>query len=406
MFLREEHVPFYYWLYPPNFMKFYHVLRALILLFCVSACTASTPPSVVVVTPTSLAATSTAESITQPTSPPASPTVIPTTIPTETSSPPPVATPKPGPLLAAANAGMARVRAQAGDATLVCLRYEDTDADGAPEWFALTHQATVSPTRLSAFVLDETEAYPLEPAYPKPGAPDIGLGQYTVCDVEIRDLNADGRTEIAIFGHGAGNETLLHLYAWDGEHYQRLGRFAGDAGVLLKDVDGDLAVEIWEGYRVAGTDDFAWYAIHTWTGQSYGWTSDRYDWFYLTRPHSYRSDKPDFAVISFYLALDDRDLPGAYALLTPADDRPYAAWALGYATTLRVDAGNVHTIPGTVSDTSARVATMITAWDNEGGGVVRRLWNVEWQLARTAEGWRLVAATSELLEEGPVSYWK
>ncbi|NBD36521.1 MAG: hypothetical protein GVY30_11070, partial [Chloroflexi bacterium] len=210
-------------------------MRALILLFCVSACTASTPPSVVVVTPTSLAATSTAESITQPTSPPASPTVIPTTIPTETSSPPPVATPKPGPLLAAANAGMARVRAQAGDATLVCLRYEDTDADGAPEWFALTHQATVSPTRLSAFVLDETEAYPLEPAYPKPGAPDIGLGQYTVCDVEIRDLNADGRTEIAIFGHGAGNETLLHLYAWDGEHYQRLGRFAGDAGVLLKD---------------------------------------------------------------------------------------------------------------------------------------------------------------------------
>ena len=332
--------------------------------------------------------------------------MIPTAIPTSTPSPTLVATPEPGPLLAAANAGMVRVRAQAGDATLVCLRYEDTDADGAPEWFALAHQATVSPTRLSAFILDETEAYPLEPAYPKPGAPDIGLGQYAVCDVEIRDLNTDGRTEIAIFGHGAGNETLLHLYAWDGEHYQRLGRFAGDAGVLLKDVDGDLAMEIWEGYRVAGTDDFAWYAIHTWTGQSYGWTSDRYDWFYLTRPHSYRSDKPDFAVISFYLALDDRDLPGAYALLTPADDRPYAAWALGYATTLRVDAGNVHTIPGTVTDTSARVAAMITAWDNEGGSVVRRLWNVEWQLARTAEGWRLVAATSELLEEGPVSYWK
>lgn len=369
------------------------------LIIYVSACTESPPLSVVVVTPTTLPPTSI------PPAPTSTSTPALTSTPTPAPSPTPVATPAPGPLMAAANTGMARVQAQVGDATLVCLRYEDTDADGAPEWVALAHQEMVSPTRLSAFVLDETAAYALEPAYPKPGAPDVGLGQYAVCNIEIRDLNTDGRTEIAIFGHGAGNETLLHIYAWDGTHYQRLGRFAGDAGVFLKDVDGDLAMEIWEGYRVSGTDDFAWYAIHTWTGQSYGWTSDRYDWFYLTRPHSYRSDKPDYAVISFYLALDDRDLPGAYALLTPADDRPYAAWALGYATTLRVDAGNVHTIPGTVTDASARVATMIAAWDNEEGGVVRRLWNVEWQLTRTTEGWRLVGATSELLEEGPVSYW-
>ncbi len=373
----------------------------LLLMLGASACAESAPPSAMVVTPTATSHVTPTPAST------ASPTASPPTASTSTPPPlTPVATPNPGPLIAAANTGLARVQAQAGEATLVCLRYEDLDADGAPEWFALAHQTTVSPTRLSAFVLDGTEAYPLEPAFPQPGAPNVGLGQYTTCDIELRDLNADGRVEIAIFGHSAGNETLLHIFAWNGERYQRLGRFAGDAGILLKNVDGDLATEIWEGYRVQGTDDFAWYAIHTWTGQSYGWTSDRYDWFYLTRPHSYRSDKPDYAVISFYLAIDDRDLPGAYALLTPADDRPYATWALEYATTLRVDAGNVHTIPGTVSDADARVATIVTTWDNEAGGVVRRLWNVEWQTTHTVEGWRLVGATSELLEEGPVSYWQ
>ena len=53
----------------------------------------------------------------------------------------------------------------------------------------------------------------------------------------------------------------------------------------------------------------------------------------------------------------------------------------------------------------ARVAIMVTAWDNEGGVVAGRLWNVEWDTIRTEGGWRLLTPTSELLEEWTVTYW-
>ena len=307
--------------------------------------------------------------------------------------------------LAAANAGYDRVQGQIGGATLVCLRYEDTDADGAPEWLALAHQES-DPPRLSAFILDGETVYPLEPAQPKPGIPDVGLGQYATCEVDVRDVNADGKPEVAIFGHARENETLLHLYVWDGSGYRRLGFFSGDAGVRFMDTDGDLAEEIWEGYREKGAPSLAWYAIHTWQDQTYGWTSERYSWYFLDRPHTYPTHKPEYAVIAFYLALNDRDLPGAYALLLSQEGRTYATWALGYATTVEVGVGGVHAIPGTVDESSARVAAMVTSWDNEGGIIVGRLWNVEWSAVRTAEGWQLSSATAEKLDEWVAKYWR
>ncbi len=307
-------------------------------------------------------------------------------------------------MAASAGSGLALVRAQVGDASLVCLRYEDTDADGAPEWIALAHQAA-EPSRLTAFVLDDTTNYPLDPGPTKPGEPDVGLGQYATCDVEIRDVNGDGLAEIAIFGHAKENETLLHLYAWDGTGYRRLGFFSGDAGVRLADVDGDLAEEIWEGYRVAAAPSLAWYVVNTWDGMTYGWTTDRYGWFYLDRPHSYPTHRPEYAVISFYLALNDRDLPGAFARLVPDAARTYESWAHGFATTVQVRVGGVHTIPGTESETSARVAAMVTSWDNEGGVIVERLWNVEWDTVATPSGWQLAGATTELLDTRNAEYW-
>ncbi len=334
--------------------------------------------------------------------------VPPTATPTPTLTPTPTATPIPTPdatmAHTVARAGLAAVRARIGDAALLCLRYEDTDADGAPEWLAVFHQNT-DPSRLSAFVLDDDVYYPLEPAFPKAGVPDVGLGQYATCEVEVRDVNADGKPEIAIFGHADKNETLLHLYVWDGDSYRRLGFFSGDAGVRFVDADGDLEEEIWEGYREQSAPSLAWYVIHTWEEQTYGWTSDRYDWYFLDRPHTYPAHKPEYAVIAFYLALNDRDLPGAYNLLLPQDNRVYETWANGFATTARVSVGSVHTIPGSETETGARVAAMVTSWDNEGGVIVGRLWNTEWRTARTAEGWRLVSATADMLEEWTATYW-
>ncbi len=336
--------------------------------------------------------------------PTASPTVTPSPMPTATPTATPFPTPDPARLLATANTGLAQLQAVAGEQTLLCLRYEDTDVDGAAEWVALVHQES-TPARLSAFILDEDTSYWLEPAYPKPGVPDVGLGQYATCEIEIQDVNVDGVPEIAIFGHAEKNKTLLHLFAWNGADYQRLGRFSGDAGVRFVDADGDLELEIWEGYRDQAAPELAWYVVHTWEEQTYGWTSEHYDWYAIARPHAYPTHKAQYAVISFYLALDDRDLPGAYDLLVPLDERDYETWALGYTTTVGVSVGGVHPIPSTVTASSARVTAMVTSWDNAGGMIVGRLWNVEWGTVSTESGWRLTTATAEKLEEWPVSYW-
>jgi hypothetical protein len=280
------------------------------------------------------------------------------------------------------------------------------DADSIPEWFALTHKNDTPPS-LQAFILDDEASYVLEPAQPKPGLPDIGFGQFPVCEINIGDINLDGHVEIAIFGHGQSNETLLHLFRWDAAHeqYVRLGYFSGDAGVKLVETDGDLTLEIWEGYRVHEAPTLTWYAVHTWQDQTYGWTSERFDWYSQERPHAYPTHEADFAVIAFYLALDDRDLPGAYNLLLSQARASYDVWASGYNTTVRIDVGGVHTIPTSVSAGRARVAAMVTSYDNEGGTIIKRLWDVEWETAVTQQGWRLLESTAELLEESKATYF-
>lgn len=328
---------------------------------------------------------------------------MPSPSPTPTVTPFPTA--DPNRLLASAEAEFDRLKARAGNASLVCFRHQDLDADSQPEWVALTHRAGSS-SRLEAFVLDASTFYPLEPAYPDPGEPDVGLGEYPACEMEIRDVNVDGVPEIAVFGHAQENETLLHLFAWDGGAYVRLGRFAGDAGVRFADADGDPEEEIEVGYRVRGAPELAWFVVHTWEEGTYGWTSDYYDWYATVRPHTYPSHQPDYAVIGYYLALDDRDLPGAYALLDPAARSAYETWAVGYATTLQVRAGGVHMVPGTEATSSAQVTGMVTAWDNEQGVIVGRQWNVTWTVVTASGGqWRLQRAETELLKEWTATYW-
>ena len=357
-------------------------------------------PSATPIATSTATATRTTPSATS-TAPPPTFTPIPTASPTPTQLPTPDA--EQAQVLVAGAA--VRAQALAGDARVICLRYEETRADGTAEWVALVHQTTGTTSRLSAFVLDDEEVYPLEPVDPRPGAADIGFGQYPTCEIVVRDVNADGLPEIAIFGYAEGNVTLMHLFAWSGTDYRRLGFFSGDAGVRFVATDGDLEEEIWEGFRVRGAPTLAWYIVYTWQDNTYGWTSEHHDWYFTDRPQSYPTHSPDYAVIAFYLALNDRDLPGAYDLLAAEGRSAYEAWALGYATTLRVSVGSVHTIPGTASEGRARVAAMVTSWDNEGGVIIGRRWNVEWDTVATSAGWRLQASATELLEEWTVPYW-
>jgi len=116
------------------------------------------------------------------------PTVYPTPEPSSTPPPTPVPTYPPSQLLTAATSGLDRILTTAGGRNLVCLRYEDLNADGIPEWLALTHQQD-TPPNLQAFILDANTSYALEPAQPKPGMPDVGFGQFPVCQIDIRDVN-------------------------------------------------------------------------------------------------------------------------------------------------------------------------------------------------------------------------
>lgn len=375
-----------------------HSLGALLALLLLTGCTPLTPSAV-------LPSPSPTTTLAPPT---ATPTPLPTPTPTATPTPTPIPPPDPAALPELANAGAAQVHAAVGDAVLLCFRYEDLTNDGLPEWLALLHQPEAG--RLSAFVLRDEHIHTLLDAKPDPGKPYYGLGQYPTCEIEIRDVNADGKTEIAIFGHAERSLTLLHLYAWDegAGDFRLVGAFQGDAGVSFENRDGDLADEILEGHRDTGAPQLAWRVIFTWDGQTYGWTWDRWDWYFLERPHDYPTHRADYAVISFYLALNDRDLPGAYALLADSARaaQPYESWALGFARTLRVDVSGVQRVAAASNEEQARVNAMVTAWDNEEGLVIGRLWEVTWETVHTDAGWRLLGATTQLLDTWDAPYWK
>jgi len=149
-----------------------------------------------------------------------------------------------------------------------------------------------------------------------------------------------------------------------------------------------------------------WEAVYTWDGANYAWTWERYAWFYLDRPHAYHTDTPEHAVISFYLALDDRDLPGAYGLLSASAQaaQPYETWAVGFATTVAAEVGAVHETAR--SGDSATVVAQVRAYDNVDGRVFATLWDVTWTVVHTEAGWRLVGATANQLDRWELPYYR
>ncbi len=335
------------------------------------------------------------------------PTHTPTLIPTHTPTPSPAPTHTPTPSLAptldpaaiAATVAKGQARLKAEGVEPLCLRWEDTDNDGELEWVGL-YLRPEEPPQLEAFVLDGETWHDLRPLEKE----KHGLGEYPTCELEVRDANADGLVEILVWGHAEASTDLLHIFAWDGTAYALLAALEGDAGVRLEDTDGDLADEVVVGYDAG--DDLVWEAVYTWDGANYGWTWERYAWFYLDRPHIYRTDTPERAVISFYLAVDDRDLPGAYGLLSASAQaaRSYEAWAVGFATTVAVEVGAVHELAR--SGDTATVAAQVRAYDNVDGRIIATLWDVVWTVVRAPDGWRLESATTAQLDQWELGYYR
>jgi hypothetical protein len=281
----------------------------------------------------------------------------------------------------------------------LCLRWEDTDADGEPEWLGLYLQPG-EPSRLAAFVLDGDTWHDLRPL----DGEKYGLGEHPTCELDVRDINADGRVELLVWGHAGVSTDLLHIYVWDGVSYALLAPFEGKRGVRLENADGDLADEVVVGYDAGG--DLVWEAVYTWDGSSYGWTWERYAWFYLDRPHVYRTDSPEHAVVYFYLAVNDRDLPGAYGLLSSGAQAAQTAeeWMVGFATTVGAEAGAVHEISR--SGDTATVVAQVRAYDNVDGRIIATLWDVQWTVVMTPGGWRLESATTAQLDRWEAVYYR
>jgi len=340
--------------------------------------------------------------VTAPPLSPLPPTPIPSpaTSPTPTPSPtsvPTIPPPEPTALSATVEAGWAQA-AHFGLQPL-CLRQEETDGDTDREWLGL-YLLPGDPPRLQGFVLDGSQRYNLI-------APETervkALGEFAACEMEVRDLNADGRTEIIIRGQSQRGSALLHIFVWDGREYALLGQFEGRGGILLENRDGDLSDEVVVRWTPEGA--LVWEVIYTWDGAHYVWTRDRYAWFYRDRPHPYPDDTPVHALASFYLALNDRDLPAAYRLLSPAarSARSYEEWALGFATTLRVEVGAIQIT--TQEGDRATVTAQVRAWDNVDGRVVVTVYAVRWEMVRLEEGWRLDWGSAEAIEEWEARYY-
>lgn len=329
------------------------------------------------------------------------PTLFPTSTPTVTPAPThtPTPVPTPGPADVATIVAAGQVQWEKAGAAPLCLRWEDTDNDGQAEWVGLYEQPG-EPPQLAAFVLDGEAWHALQPLDKE----KHGLGEYPTCELEMRDVNADGRVEILVWGHAEVSTDLLHIFVWDGTTYMLLAAFEGDAGLRLENTDGDLADEVIVGYK-AGSD-LVWEAVYTWDGANYGWTWERYGWFYLDRPHAYHTDTPEHAVISFYLAVDDRDLPGAYGLLGAGAQAAQAAegWMADFATTVAVEVGVVHEL--TRSQDVATVIAQVRAYDNVDGRIVATVWDVKWTVVQTPDGWRLESVTTEQLERWEVGYYR
>ena len=281
----------------------------------------------------------------------------------------------------------------------LCLHWVDADDDGSREWVGVYLQPG-EPPRLLGFVLDDGAWHPLHP----PSGEEPSMGEFPTCELQIYDVNKDGRTELLVRGHRPGPTDLLFVFVREGQDYRLLASFHAEAGIEIVDIDGDLIAEIISRYE-AGSG-LVWEAVHSWDGSHYAWTWERYGWLYPDHPHAYPTDEPGNAIIAFYLALAARDLPGAYNLLSSEarNNQTYEGWAAGFDTMLDVEVGSIREIER--GGDAAQVAAQVRAYDNANGYVIGRLWDVTWTVVREGEGWRLRQSVAEELEEWEVAYYE
>ncbi len=54
----------------------------------------------------------------------------------------------------------------------------------------------------------------------------------------------------------------------------------------------------------------------------------------------------------------------------------------------------------------ATVAAQVRAYDNVDGRIVATLWDVQWAVVQTDDGWRLESGTTEQIERWELGYYR
>jgi hypothetical protein len=70
-----------------------------------------------------------------------------------------------------------------------------------------------------------------------------------------------------------------------------------------------------------------------------------------------------------------------------------------------VEVGAVHELARSDEDTAV-VAAQVRAYDNVDGRVIATLWDVDWTVVQTPDGWRLESADTAQLDQWESSYYR
>jgi hypothetical protein len=104
--------------------------------------------------------------------------------------------------------------------------------------------------------------------------------------------------------------------------------------------------------------------------------------------------------------LDDRDLHGAYELLSTEAraTQPYETWAGGFDTTLGVEVGSVLEVER--AESRATVTAQVRSYDNIDGYIIGQLWDITWSVVREDDVWLLDSARQEALSHWEAPYFQ
>jgi hypothetical protein len=274
----------------------------------------------------------------------------------------------------------------------------DTDDDGVEETVLLYRDNDRQDSFIRGLVAEPPT--PLTPT-PSPSAetivfPDVyWLGTGSAVElfqaswerIEVEDINRDGKSEVLLEGQWDEETAAIHVFQWDGAGYRTLLSFRARGDLSASGKDGPL-----EFYSLE--DSFPRSSIIT-VGSA-RWSKGRYEVLHSTIWETDAptvADHPEAALVHTYQALADGDA---------------AAARYWWSESLRdqVDANTLdqrlELLPGLLlervellqeTDTSA-IAAVSLRWNDPTSGAMLRSDDEVWELARQAEGWRLVRLNS------------